>query len=127
MSQKESYMANILVHIHSGPELKNKLTLGLLVAKTAVAEGHKVKLFMAADAVHALNCKSKGEIVGQGTGDVKLHLDELAAADVEIMVSGMSAKARGYDDTLLEGLNASFAMPDKLIVSSLDADTVLCY
>ena len=40
-------MANILVHIHSGPELKNKLTLGLLVAKTAVAEGHKVKLFMA--------------------------------------------------------------------------------
>ena len=27
-------MANLLVHIHSGPELKNKLTLGLLVAKT---------------------------------------------------------------------------------------------
>ena len=62
-------MANLLVHIHSGPELKNKLTLGLLVAKTGVAEGHSVKLFLAADAVHALDCRAEGEIVGQGTGD----------------------------------------------------------
>lgn len=38
-------MRNILVHIHSGPELKNKLTLGLLVAVTGVKEGHTVKLF----------------------------------------------------------------------------------
>ena len=124
---KENYMAKLLIHIHSGPELKNKLTLGLLVAKTAVTEGHDVKLFMAADSVHALNCKTEGEIVGQGTGDVKLHLDALAAANVEIMVFGMSAKARGYDESLLEGFNASFAMPVKLITSSLNADTVLCY
>ena len=38
-------MAKLLIHIHSGPELKNKLTLGLLVAKTGIAEGHSVKLF----------------------------------------------------------------------------------
>ena len=56
-------MPNILVHIHSGPELKNKLTLGLLVAVTGVKEGHAVKLFLAADAVHALNCKAKGKIL----------------------------------------------------------------
>jgi hypothetical protein len=43
------------------------------------------------------------------------------------MVSGMSAKARGYDDSLLAGYNASFAMPDKLIALALEADTVLCY
>ena len=54
-------MPSILVHIHSGPELKNKLTLGLLVAVTGVKEGHTVKLFLAADAVHALNCKAEGE------------------------------------------------------------------
>jgi hypothetical protein len=54
-------------------------------------------------------------------------LDALAAGGVEIMVSGMSAKARGYDETLLDGFNASFAMPDKLIKSSLEVDTVLCY
>jgi hypothetical protein len=56
-----------------------------------------------------------------------LHLQALAAANVQIMVSGMSAKARGYDDSLLSGYNASFAMPDKLISLALDADTVLCY
>tara|TARA_B100001093_G_C26581940_1_gene907655 strand:- start:376 stop:738 length:363 start_codon:yes stop_codon:yes gene_type:complete len=120
-------MSHLLIHIHSGPNLKNKLTLGLLVAVTGLKEGHDVKVFLAADGVHALNCKAEGEIVGEGTGDVKLHLDALVAADVEIMVSGMSAKARGYDETLLDGFNAFFAMPDKLIKSSLEADTVLCY
>ena len=120
-------MSHLLIHIHSGPDLKNKLTLGLLIAVTGLKEGHDVKVFLAADGVHALNCKAEGEIVGEGTGDVKLHLDALVAAGVEIMVSGMSAKARGYDETLLDGVNAFFAMPDELIKSSLEADTVLCY
>jgi hypothetical protein len=70
-------MANLLVHIHSGPELKNKLTLGLLVAKTGVAQGHSVKLFLAADAVHALDCRAEGDIVGRGTGDAHLHLQAM--------------------------------------------------
>ena len=61
-------MANLLVHIHSGPELKNKLTLGLLVAKTGVAERHSVKLFLAADAVHALACRAEGGHCGAGYG-----------------------------------------------------------
>ena len=39
----------------------------------------------------------------------------------------MSAKARGYDDTILEGYNAEFAMPDTLIKLSLEADSFLCY
>jgi len=39
----------------------------------------------------------------------------------------MSAKARGYDETLLEGYNAEFAMPDKLIDESLHSDSTLCY
>jgi hypothetical protein len=39
----------------------------------------------------------------------------------------MSAKARGYDENLLEGFNAEFAMPNRLVEASLEADTVLCY
>ena len=39
----------------------------------------------------------------------------------------MSAKARGYDGSLLDGFSAEFAMPDKLLELSTDADTVLCY
>jgi hypothetical protein len=30
---------------------------------TGVKEGHTVKLFLASDAVHALNCKAKGKIL----------------------------------------------------------------
>jgi len=119
-------MSNFLIHIHSGPDLKNKLTLGLLVATTAIQKGHNVEVFFAADGVHALNTR-EGEVVGEGTGDASLHLKTLNDANVKMFVSGMSAKARGYTENLLVGFNASFAMPDKLIECSLKADVVLCY
>ena len=48
-------MSKILVHIHSGPDLKNKATLGMLVAVSAIKDGHDVSLFLAADGVHLLN------------------------------------------------------------------------
>jgi len=120
-------MSKVLVHIHSDLELKNKVTLGLMVALAAEKNGHEVTLFLAADGVHILNCKSAGEIVGQGTGDLHEHLENLKNTNISILVSGMSAKARGYDDTLLEGYKAKFAMPDKLVEESIRADSVLCY
>ena len=119
-------MSNFLIHIHSGPDLKNKLTLGLLVAATAIQKGHNVEVFFAADGVHALNSR-EGEVVGEGTGDASLHLKTLNDANVKMYVSGMSAKARGYTENLLVGFNASFAMPDKLVECSLKANVVLCY
>ena len=120
-------MSKILIHIHSGPELKNKVTLGCLVALTAIKKDHDVTLFLAADGVHLLNCKNKDEIVGQGTGDLYDHLVSLKEANTKIFVSGMSAKARGYDESLLNGFNAEFAMPDKLLDLSTESNTVLCY
>ena len=120
-------MAKVYVNIHSGPELKNKATLGLLVAVSAQKKGHDVKVFFAADGVHLMNCKEKGEIVGQGTGDVKEHLDKLKEKNTKIFVSGMSAKARGYDERILEGYNAEFAMPDILVKLSLEADSFLSF
>lgn len=120
-------MSKVLVHIHSGLDQKNKITLGLLVALSAMKEGNEVKVFLAADGVHLLNVRNENEIVGQGTGDLKKHLDELKENDVKIFVSGMSAKARGYDDNLLEGYNAEFAMPDKLVNLSIESNSVLCY
>ena len=120
-------MAKVCINIHSGPELKNKATLGLLAAVTAQKKGHHVKIFFAADAVHLMNCKERGEIVGQGTGDVKEHLDYLKETDTKIYVSGMSAKARGYDENILKEYNAEFAMPDILIELSLEADSFLSF
>ena len=120
-------MSKILIHIHSGPDLKNKATLGMLVALTAYKKGDEVNMFLAADGTHLLNVKNEGEVVGQGTGDLKIHLDELRENNIKLFVSGMSAKARGYDDSLLNGFNAEFAMPDKLLKLSTESDSVLCY
>ena len=117
----------VLVHIYSGLESKNKITLGLLVALTAEKNDHKVTLFLAGDGVQILDCKKAGEIVGQGTGDLYEHLQNLKNSKVTIYVSGMSAKSRGYDEKLLDGYSAEFVMPDVLIEESIKADSVLCY
>ena len=117
----------VLVHIYSGLESKNKITLGLLVALTAEKNDHKVTLFLAGDGVQILNCKKAGEIVGQGTGDLYEHLQNLKNSKITIYVSGMSAKSRGYDEKLLGGYTAEFVMPDVLVEESIKADSVLCY
>jgi len=117
----------VLVHIYSGLESKNKITLGLLVALTAEKNDHKVPLFLAGDGVQILNCKKAGEIVGQGTGDLYEHLQNLKNSKITIYVSGMSAKSRGFDEKLLDGYTAEFVMPDVLVEESIKADSVLCY
>ncbi len=117
----------VLIYIHSGLESKNKVTLGLLVALEAEKNDHKVTLFLAGDGVNLLSCKKAGEIVGTGTGDLYEHLENLRNSKVRIYVSGLSAKSRGYDETLLAGYNAEFAMPDVLVDESIKADSVLCY
>ena len=117
----------VLVHIYSGLESKNKITLGLLVALTAEKNDHKVTLFLAGDGVQILNCKKASEIVGQGTGDLYEHLQNLKNSKITIYVSGMSAKSRGYDEKLLDGYSAEFVMPDVLVEESIKADSVLCY
>ena len=117
----------VLVHIYSGLESKNKVTLGLLVALTAEKNDHKVTLFLAGDGVQILNCKKAGEIVGEGTGDLYEHLQNLKNSKVTIYVSGMSAQSRGYDEKLLNGYTAEFVMPDVLVEESIKADSMLCY
>ena len=117
----------VLVHIYSGLESKNKITLGLLVALTAEKNDHKVTLFLAGDGVQILDCKKAGEIVGQGTGDLYEHLQNLKNSKITIYVPGMSAKSRGYDEKLLDGYTAEFVMPDVLVEESIKADSVLCY
>ena len=117
----------VLVHIYSGLESKNKITLGLLVALTAEKNDHKVTLFLAGDGLQILNCKKAGEIVGQGTGDLYEHLQNLKNSKITIYVSGMSAKSRGYDEKLLDGYSAEFVMPDVLVEESIKADSELCY
>ena len=98
-----------------------------MVALTAEKNDHKVTLFLAGDGVQILDCKKAGEIVGQGTGDLYEHLQNLKKSKVTIYVSGMSAKSRGYDEKLLDGYSAAFVMPNVLVEESIKADSVLCY
>ena len=117
----------VLVNIYSGLKSKNKVTLGLMAALTAENEGHQVTLFLEGNGVNILNCKTAGEIVGKGTGDLYEHLENLKNSNVTIYVSGLSAKSRGYDESLLEGYKAEFAMLDVLVDESIKADSILCY
>ncbi len=120
-------MAKFLVHIHSGTEAPTKATLGCLVALTALKEGHEVDLFFAGDGVHLLSPDALANLEGVGTGKLGEHIAGIEGAGGRFYLSGMSAKARGYDESLLEGHPAEFAMPDVLVKLSAAADTVLCY
>lgn len=119
-------MAKLLVHIHTGPADPTKACLGLLVALTGIKEGHEVSLFLAGDGVHLL-APDHREIEGQGTGKLADHLAALSELGAQMYLSGMSAKARGYDESLLDGQKAEFAMPTKLVALAAEADSTLCY
>jgi predicted peroxiredoxin len=98
-----------------------------VVAATAVKEGHDVTVFMAGDGVHLLASEHLGSLVGQGTGSLKDHIAAIAEGGGRFILSGMSARARGYDESLLDGHPAEFGMPDRLVKLADEADTVLCY
>ena len=74
-----------------------------MIALAADKLEHEVTLFLAADGVHILNFKCPGEITGEGTGDLHEHLEKLKNTNVTILVSGMAAKAGGYDEAHLDG------------------------
>jgi predicted peroxiredoxin len=120
-------MSDFLIHIHTGPENPTKATLGCLVAATAMKAGHDVRVFMAGDAVRLLDPDVVETLEGRGTGKLKDHLAEIEAHGGRLYLSGMSAKARGYDAGLLEGHPAEFAMPDVLVGLADEAAKVLCY
>ncbi|WP_323767686.1 DsrE family protein [Marinovum sp.] len=119
-------MSRFLIHIHSGPATPNTATLGCTVALAAANEGHETVIFFAGDGVHLLS-PDHGGTEGQGTGRISELLPALKEAGVRFYLSGKSAKARGYDDSLLQGHPAAFAMPPKLVALAAEAETVLCY
>lgn len=120
-------MSDFLIHIHTGPENPTKATLGCLVAATALKAGHDVRIFMAGDAIRLLDPEVIGALEGEGTGALKDHVAEIEAHGGRFYLSGLSAKARGYDAGLLEGHPAEFAMPDVLVGLADEATKVLCY
>ena len=120
-------MAKFLVHIHTGPENPTKSVLGCLVAATAIKEGHVVSLFLAGDAVSLLSDHTIETLEGKGTGKLADHISAIEQGDGRLYLSSLSAKARGLNESILEGRPVEFAMPDVLVRLAAEADTVLCY
>jgi predicted peroxiredoxin len=118
-------LASILVHITHGPEHPTRVALGLLVARTALEEGHSVSVFLAGDAVALARPQIREALTGIGTGSAKEHFDALISGGAKFYLSGMSSKARGITPDLIEG--AEMAMPNVLVQLSLDHDRMFVY
>jgi len=118
-------VAKILVHLVTGPENPTRASLALLVARTAVSEGHEVQVFLAGDAVALARPETAAAAHGIGTGALAEHWDALAEAGVRIFLSGMSSQARGIDAGVRPGVE--LAPPQKLVELAVWADKTLTY
>jgi uncharacterized protein len=116
-------MARILVHSATGPENPTRAALALLIARTAVEEGHEVQVFLAGDSVHLANEAKAAETNGLGTGAVAEHLAALKGSGMTIYLSGMSSKARGIEG----GEGFELAPPQKLVELAVWAERTLTY
>lgn len=116
-----------LIHIATGADNPTRSALGLLVAKSACEEGHEVKLFLAGDAAPLVLAEVAGSVQGLGTGNAGEWLDYLRGQNVQIFVSGMSAKARGIEPDWLTEHGFLPSPPTKLVALAADADRVLVY
>ena len=120
-------MARMLIHLTRGPEDPTTAALGFLVAKTALAEGNEVSVFLAGEAVHLILDDQLEALEGLGTGKLGEHYDAIVTTGGRFYVSGMSSKARGIGDEALANKPAEFAMPDVLVRLANEADTVITY
>lgn len=120
-------MPRLLVHIATGPENPTRAALGLLVARSALAAGHTVDLFIAGDGVGLLRPETLEAGHGIGTGSFREHVDALVAGGATLYASGMSSKARGLGPDDLGGLPVSMAPPDRLVELAFESDRVLVY
>jgi predicted peroxiredoxin len=120
-------MGSILVNITHGPEHPFRAVLGLLVAKTGLAEGHEVSIFLAGDAVHLIRDSVLDGLVGPGSGSAREHFDAIVAGGGKFYLSGMSSKLRSVLEEDIAGKPAEFVMPEVLVSLAMDKDRLFTY
>ena len=120
-------MSRLLVQLSTGSEHPTRAALALLVAKTALANGHDVDVFLAGDAVNLLRDATMDLVQGIGTGSLREHFDALASGGARIFASGMSSKARAVDAAAIGAKQVEFAPPDRLVELTFEADRVLSF
>lgn len=120
-------MSSIVVHVTCGPEHPTKAALAFLVAAAAVADGHEVSVFVAADGVQLLRREVRESLVGLGTGSLAESFDAVRSGGARLYASGMSSKARGVSEEVLAESGAEPALPARLVELCVAADCVLSY
>ncbi len=120
-------MSRLLVHIATGPENPTRAALALLVARTALDDGHAVDLFLAGEAVGLLRPATLDAGLGIGTGSMREHVDALVGGGATFYASGMSSKARGLGPDHVGAVPVQFSPPDVLVRLVFAADHTLTY
>ena len=120
-------MASLLVHIVTGPENPTRAALGFLIAKTAVAEGHDVTVFLAGDAVAYLRDATMDAASGVGTGSVREHYTALAESGARMFASAMSSRARAIDASAAGDKPVEFVTPDGLVELIAASERIVTY
>lgn len=120
-------MSRLLVHVVTGPSDPTRVSLGLLVARSALEAGHDVDLFFAGDGVAILRPETLDAGQGIGTGSMREHVDVLVAGGAHLYASGLSSKARGLTTEGLGGLPITMAAPTRLVELAFEADRVITY
>ena len=120
-------MAKLLFNITNGTNNPTKASLGFMLARTAVEEGHEVQVFLNADAVSLIRKPVLDSLVGLGTGKLSEHFDILVDANVPIYVSAISCEIRGVTDQDLKDTNSRKVLPKTLLNLSLEADRTFVY
>jgi predicted peroxiredoxin len=120
-------MGRLLVHVTCGPEAPSRAALAVLVARSAVEEGHEVAMFFAADAVQLLRPAVLDNLVGLGTGSLRESYDAVLAGGATVFASKMSSAARGVTEADLQAAAAPPAPPSRLVQLTFDSDRVLVY
>ena len=120
-------MAKILFNITNGTNNQTKASLGFMLARTAVEEGHEVIVFLNADAVSLIRPPVLDNLIGLGTGSLKEHFNVLKKARVPMYVSAISCEIRGVTTQDLKDANARKVFPKTLLNLSLEADRTFVY
>lgn len=120
-------MPKVLVQVTHGPENPTKATIAFLVARTAQEAGRDVTVFPVGEAVYLMKDEVLASVSGVGVGSLKEHFKALHDAAVPIFMSQMSSRGRGVNEADIQGKNASFALPSKLVDLATESDTVLTY
>jgi len=116
-------VTSMLILVVTGPEDPTRVALGLLVAKTALAEGHPVTVFLAGDGKDFLRPETRETAHGVGTGSIAEHWAALIDGGARIYASTMSSKVRAIE--LDHGVE--FASPDRLVRLIEACDRVVTY